>query len=278
MGKKVLGKGLDALISGALGSDIAKESIQYIKIEDLIPNRFQPRKSFDNEKINELAQSIKENGLIQPIVVRSDNDKYEVIVGERRVRAAKLADLSEIPAVIKDYSEEKLIELALIENIQREDINPIEEGLAYKMILERDRITQEELSKRIGKSRSYIANIIRILELPKIIQDNVSRGTISVGQAKALLAINNKSGQEDLAKRIISENITVRELEGITRRKSVPRGTKGKEKDPFIDEIEEKLRVKFGTKVIIDYHEGRGSIKIEFYSNDELDRILGTMG
>jgi len=278
MGKKALGKGLDALISGALGSDIAKESIQYIKIEDLIPNRFQPRKSFDNEKINELAQSIKENGLIQPIVVRSDNDKYEVIVGERRVRAAKLADLSEIPAVIKDYSEEKLIELALIENIQREDINPIEEGLAYKMILERDRITQEELSKRIGKSRSYIANIIRILELPKIIQDNVSRGTISVGQAKALLAINNKSGQEDLAKRIISENITVRELEGITRRKSVPRGTKGKEKDPFIDEIEEKLRVKFGTKVIIDYHEGRGSIKIEFYSNDELDRILGTMG
>lgn len=278
MGKKVLGKGLDALISGALGSDIAKESIQYIKIEDLIPNRFQPRKSFDNEKINELAQSIKENGLIQPIVVRSDNDKYEVIVGERRVRAAKLADLSEIPAVIKDYSEEKLIELALIENIQREDINPIEEGLAYKMILERDRITQEELSKRIGKSRSYIANIIRILELPKIIQDNVSRGTISVGQAKALLAINNKSGQEDLAKRIISENITVRELEGITRRKSVPRGTKGKEKDPFIDEIEEKLRVKFGTKVIIDYHEGRGSIKIEFYSSDELDRILGTMG
>ncbi len=278
MGKKALGKGLDALISDALGSEIAKESIQYIKIEDLIPNRFQPRKSFDNEKINELAQSIKENGLIQPIVVRSDNDKYEVIVGERRVRAAKLADLSEIPAVIKDYSEEKLIELALIENIQREDINPIEEGLAYKMILERDRITQEELSKRIGKSRSYIANIIRILELPKIIQDNVSRGTISVGQAKALLAINNKSGQEDLAKRIISENITVRELEGITRRKSVPRGTKGKEKDPFIDEIEEKLRVKFGTKVIIDYHEGRGSIKIEFYSNDELDRILGTMG
>ncbi|MBA7656559.1 Stage 0 sporulation protein J [subsurface metagenome] len=278
MGKKVLGKGLDALISGALGSEIAKESIQYIKIEDLIPNRFQPRKSFDNEKINELAQSIKENGLIQPIVVRSDNDKYEVIVGERRVRAAKRAHLSEIPAVIKDYSEEKLIELALIENIQREDINPIEEGLAYKMILERDRITQEELSKRIGKSRSYIANMLRILELSKIIQDNVSRGTISVGQAKALLAINNKSEQEDLAKRIISENITVRELEGITRRKSVPRGTKGKEKDPFIDEIEEKLRVKFGTKVIIDYHEGKGSIKIEFYSNDELDRILGTMG
>ena len=278
MGKKALGKGLDALISSALGSEIARESIQYIKIKDLIPNRFQPRKSFDNEKINELAQSIKENGLIQPIVVRSDNDKYEVIVGERRVRAAKLAHLSEIPAVIKDYSEEKLIELALIENIQREDINPIEEGLAYKMILERDRITQEELSKRIGKSRSYIANMIRILELPKIIQDNVSRGTISVGQAKALLAINNKSEQEDLAKRIISENITVRELEGITRRKSVPRRTKGKEKDPFIDEIEEKLRVKFGTKVIIDYHEGRGSIKIEFYSNDELDRILGTMG
>jgi ParB family chromosome partitioning protein len=182
--------------------------------------------------------------------------------------------LSEVPAVIKDYSEEKLLELALIENLQREDLNPIEEALAYKLILERDRITQDELAKRIGKSRSYIANMLRILELPEHIRENVSRGTISVGQAKALLAIDDKGERERLVQRILSEKITVRELERVSRKKNVPRGT---QKEPYIDEIEGKLREKFGTKVTVDYRNGKGVIKIDFYSNDELDRIIEEM-
>jgi len=274
MGKKALGKGLDALISGSFESEVVQESIQYIKIDNIVRNPYQPRKSFDSEKIEELAQSIRENGLIQPIVVRSYQDKYELIVGERRVLAAKRANLSEIPAVIKDYSEEKLLELALIENLQREDLNPIEEALAYKLILERDRITQDELAKRIGKSRSYIANMLRILELPEHIRENVSRGTISVGQAKALLAIDDKGEQERLAQQILSEKVTVRELERVSRKKNVPRGT---QKEPYIDEIEGRLREKFGTKVTVDYRNGKGVIKIDFYSNDELDRIIEEM-
>jgi ParB family chromosome partitioning protein len=182
--------------------------------------------------------------------------------------------MTEIPAIIKDSSDDELLEMALIENIQREDLNPLEEGRAYKTILERDRITQEELSLRIGKSRSYIANMMRILELPKKILENVSRGTISVGQAKALLSIGSEEEQLKLANTILSQKVTVRDLEGIARKKTVPRGTKGSEKDPYIEDIEEKLRVKFGTKVNVDYHKGRGSIKIEFYSDDELERLL----
>lgn len=277
MAKKALGKGLDALISGSLGPDISQENILNIKVEDIKPNRYQPRKIFNENGINELTRSIKENGLIQPVVVRRTDDGYELIVGERRCRAARMAGLNEIPAVIKDSSDDKLIELALIENVQREDLNAVEEGLAYKTILERDMITQEELSKRIGKSRSYIANMVRILDLPKSVLDYVSRGTISVGQAKVLLSLEDKNEQEELAKRLLNEPITVRELERITKKKIVPRGTKIIEKDPFVYDIEEKLRAKFGTKVKVHYQKGKGSIRIEFYSDDELDRIIEIM-
>jgi len=274
MAKKALGKGLDALISGEFESEVIQESIRALKLDEIVPNRYQPRKSFDSEKIDELAQSIKENGVIQPIIVRSAGEKFELIVGERRLLAAKKAKLQEIPAVVKDYSEGKLLELALIENLQREDLNPVEEALAYRTILERERITQEELSGRIGKSRSYIANMMRILELPEWIRDNVSRGTISVGQAKALLAIPDKEEVERLAKRLLEEKVTVRELEKIRRKKNVPRGTP---KEPYVEEIEDRLREKFGTKVVLEYRNGKGSIRIEFYSSAELERILEEM-
>jgi ParB family chromosome partitioning protein len=274
MAKKALGKGLDALISGEFESEVIQESIRALKLDEIVPNRYQPRKSFDSEKIDELAQSIKENGVIQPIIVRSAGEKFELIVGERRLLAAKKAKLQEIPAVVKDYSEGKLLELALIENLQREDLNPVEEALAYRTILERERITQEELSGRIGKSRSYIANMMRILELPEWIRDNVSRGTISVGQAKALLAIPDKEEVERLAKRLLEEKVTVRELEKIRREKNVPRGTP---KEPYVEEIEDRLREKFGTKVVLEYRNGKGSIRIEFYSSAELERILEEM-
>jgi ParB family chromosome partitioning protein len=237
MAKKALGKGLDALISDSIDPGVVQENILNISIKDIVPNRDQPRKNFDEEGINELALSIKENGLIQPVIVRKNGEMYELIVGERRYKAVKKAGLTEIPALVKDYSEDKLIELALIENIQREDLNAIEEALAYKNILERDMITQEELSKRVGKSRSYISNMIRILELPENIKNHVSRGTISVGQAKALLSLEDRGDQEEMAKKILNEPVTVRELEDIVRKRNVPRGTLKKKSDPFINEI-----------------------------------------
>ena len=276
MGKRVLGKGLDALISDSL-EKVGEEPIHSISIKEIVSNRYQPRRSFDQNKIDELAQSIRGNGLIQPIIVRRHGEKFEIIVGERRFRAVKQAGLTEIPAVIKEYPQDKLFDITLIENIQREDLNPIEEANAYKMILERDRITQEEFSNRIGKSRSYIANMIRILELPDDIQDYVSRGTISVGQAKALMSLRSRSEQEIIVRRIINEKLTVREVERITKKSDVPRGTKVIEKDPHIERIEERLRSRLGTKVTLNYRKGRGFIKIAFYSNDELERIIDEM-
>ena len=277
MAKKVLGKGLDALINDE--TEIGENDIREIEIEKIIPNHDQPRRNFDNNKIKELASSIRENGIIQPIILRNKGNKYEIIVGERRYRAAIEAGLKRIPAIIKDYSDSKLLEIALIENIQRKDLNPLEEALAYKTIIDRDTITQEELSKRVGKSRSYIANMIRLLDLPDEVKNFVSRGTITVGHAKALMAIDNVDEQIILAKKIVNNGLSVREVESISRKKNVPRETKEikkkqDEKSPYIEQIEEKLIGTLGTKVKIRYKKGRGSIIIDFFSDEELDRII----
>ena len=272
--KRALGKGLEALFSEPFESEIAEENVKNIPIDRIISKREQPRKAFDKDKIEELARSIRGNGIIQPIVVRISGQNYELVVGERRVRAAKRAGLLEIPAIVKDYPDNRAFDIALIENIQREDLNPIEEAIAYRIILERDMITQEELSKRLGKSRSYIANMIRILDLPDKIQMYVSRGTISVGQAKALLSLKNQEESLKLVERIINDKLSVREVERLTRHRDVPRGTKMSAKEPFIEELEEQLREKLGTKVVIDYRKGKGVIKIEFYTDDDLDRIV----
>jgi ParB family chromosome partitioning protein len=273
MAKKALGRGLDALIDK---SGVSEETaVPAIEIGLIKVGRHQPRKSFNQERIGELAESIRKNGLIQPVVVTRKGEKYEIIVGERRLRAAKIAGLREIPAYVKDYSENKALEIALIENIQREDLNPIEEATAYKMILDRERITQEELSDRIGKSRSYIANMTRLLDLPDRVKGHVSRGTISVGQAKAVLSLPDVGDMEKMVARILDEQLTVRDVEQIARRKSVPRGTSRRARDPHVDEIEEQLRTRLGTKVTVDFRGGKGSLRIEFYSRDDLERILG---
>jgi len=274
MGKKALGRGLNALFDENGIREAVKGEVPSIEIDRIVPGRHQPRRSFDDERIKELADSIRQNGLIQPIVVAQRGDRYEIIVGERRVRAAKIAGLTEIPALVKDWSEHKALEIALIENIQREDLNPIEEATAYKLILDRDRITQEELSKRIGKSRSYIANMIRLLDLPGKVQEFVSRGTISVGQAKAVLSLPDDAAREALVGKIMKQGLTVRDVERLTKRRDVPRGTSRRAKDPHIEEIEERLRSRLGTKVAVDYRGGRGWLKIEFYSKDDLERIL----
>jgi len=277
MGKKALGKGLQALISSeALGEE--GEAIRNIALSKIKSNRYQPRKSFNEESLNELAESIKKHGVIQPIVVKAEGGNFEVIVGERRLRAAKIAGFSEIPAVVKEYRDDELLEIALIENIQREDLNPIEEAMAYKMILERQNITQEELSKRVGKSRSYIANMVRLLELPEEVKEGVSRGTISVGQAKALLGIKDQSKLLEMYRRIEKEGMSVREVEHAVR-KNVSRGTfQSQKKEPFIEDFENRLREKLGTKVVINYKNGRGWINIEFYSNEDLERIIEYFG
>lgn len=277
MGKKALGKGLQALISSeALGEE--GEAIRNIALSKIKSNRYQPRKSFNEESLNELAESIKKHGVIQPIVVKAEGENFEVIVGERRLRAAKIAGFSEIPAVVKEYRDDELLEIALIENIQREDLNPIEEAMAYKMILERQNITQEELSKRVGKSRSYIANMVRLLELPEDVKEGVSRGTISVGQAKALLGIKDQSKLLEMYRRIEKEGMSVREVEHAVR-KNVSRGTfQSQKKEPFIEDFENRLREKLGTKVVINYKNGRGWINIEFYSNEDLERIIDYLG
>jgi ParB family chromosome partitioning protein len=268
--KKALGRGLDALISETGGEGA---SIQLIPLHGIIPNRNQPRKQFEKTGLDELAQSIKENGVIQPVVVREIEKGFELVVGERRLRAAQIAGIEQIPAVVKDYSEEKALELALIENIQRKDLNPIEEASAYRMILEREMITQEELSVRVGKSRSYVANMVRLLDLPSDVQEHVSRGTISVGQAKAVASLAPEK-QTELIQRMLHEQLTVREVEQLAK-KNVPRETRSSERDPFLQDIEERLRSRLGTKVLVDYRGGKRTIRIAFYSNEDLDRLLG---
>ena len=280
MAKRALGKGLDALFSDERTAS-EQEGVKSIPVGEIVSKGEQPRKEFDEEKIEELARSIRGSGIIQPIVVRKKGDGYEIVVGERRFRAAKRAGLLEIPSIVKQFPEEQLFDIALIENIQREDLNPIEEAEAYRAILERDTITQEELSKRVGKSRSYIANMVRILDLPDDIKDHVSRGTISVGQAKAILSFHDKEKQRRMVERIIDEKLSVRDVERITKRKDVPRGTMkaGRApRNPFVEDMEEKLRTRYGTKVTIDYHKGRGAIKIAFYSDEDLERLVDEIG
>jgi ParB family chromosome partitioning protein len=276
MGKKALGRGLHALFDENGSRESGERGVLSIAVDRIVPGKHQPRKSFDDERIKELAASIQEHGLIQPIVVTQREDRYEIIVGERRYRAAKIAGLKEIPSFIKDLSESDALELALIENIQREDLNPIEEATAYRLILDRERLTQEELSKRIGKSRSYIANMVRLLELPERVREFVSRGTLSVGQAKAVLSLPLDADREALASRIVEQGLTVREVEHLAKRKNVPRGTSspGQMKDPHIEEIEERLRSRLGTRVSVDYRRGKGRIRIDFYGQDDLERII----
>jgi ParB family chromosome partitioning protein len=278
MAKKALGKGLDALITDGVESTLSGVHVLSIDVDEIEPNRHQPRKSFDEEGIVELARSIRDNGLLQPVVVMRKGERYELVVGERRLRAARKAGLKEIPALIKDRSEGKLLELALIENVQREDLNPVEEATAYRMILERDLVTQEELAGRLGKSRSYIANMVRILDLPRDVQEHVSRGTLSVGQAKAILSLETEGERLALAKKILSEGLTVRQAEDIVKKKIVPRGTNTPKRDPSVVEMEDKLRVRLGTKVTVDYRGGKGTIRIEFYTDDDLERIVEVLG
>lgn len=272
--KRGLGKGLSALISDDFSNiqeDVPKDSILNININDIIPNRNQPRRDFDNDLLKELSKSIELYGLIQPILVRDIKGKYEIVAGERRWRACKLAGLKEIPSIIKDMGQEESAKIALIENIQREDLNPVEEAHAYKRLMEEFNLTQEELSLQIGKSRSYISNSIRILNLDNQVLDHISSGELSQGHGKAILSIKNKEEQIKIAKEILNKKLNVRDTENLTRNKN------NVEKDleqSYIISIEDKLMMALGTKVNLLQGEKKGKIEIEYYGDEDLERLL----
>ncbi|OMP66402.1 ParB/RepB/Spo0J family partition protein [Domibacillus epiphyticus] len=275
---KGLGKGLDALFKD-LGTDKDhNSSVQDISVKDIRPNPHQPRKIFNEEAIDELKQSIQSHGILQPIVLRKSIKGYEIVAGERRFRAAKAAGLKEVPAIVKELTEEQMMELALLENLQREDLTVMEEAAAYQLILDKLRITQADLAARIGKSRPHIANYVRLLGLPAEIQGFIAEGKLSMGHARALLGVKLEKQQSEAAKKAVNEGWTVRQMEDWIRKlnKKVSRETKPVKRDVFILDREEALRARFGTPVQIRQSKSgkKGKIEIEYMSADDLNRIL----
>ncbi len=273
---KGLGKGINALFTSLEASN--HDSVQEVALKEIRPNPFQPRKIFTEEGIEELKDSILQHGIIQPIIVKKSIKGYDIVVGERRFRAAKLAGLKTVPVVVKDFNSQQMMELAVLENLQREDLTPIEEALAYQMLLEKLEITQEELAHRLGKSRPHITNHIRLLSLPENIQRLINEGKISMGHGRALLGAKQKEMIPKLVDKIIKEDLNVRQLEKYIQQlnESVPRETNKKvtKKDIFIEEQENELRNRFGTTVSIKQSKKKGKIEIEFFSTDDLNRIL----
>lgn len=275
--KKGLGKGLDALfIDNA--TKIEGSSAEMLKINEIEPNRNQPRKDFDDESLQQLADSIREHGIIQPIIVRPQNNGiYQIVAGERRWRASRMVGLNEVPVIIRDYDDTKTMEIALIENLQRENLNPIEEALGYKELMDNFSLTQVEVSTSVGKSRSAVANTLRLLNLPKEALDLVKDGRLSSGHARALLAFEDENLIIEIAKKAADNGMTVREVENLSKK---PKNTKKFEekslqtkKDSFFDEIELALKQELHRKVKVNAKENKGSITIDFYSKEELADI-----
>lgn len=287
--KSGLGKGLGALIPEAAVAEkpATKKEVEkseensagsLIKISKIEPNRDQPRKNFDKEALEALSDSIRQHGVISPITVQKKGDRYIIIAGERRWRAARMAGLTEIPAYVGDYSEREIAELSLIENIQREDLDPIEEAQAYKRLMTEFNLKQEEVAERVSKSRSAITNTMRLLKLSEEVQKYLIDGTLSEGHARALLGTEDVEAQNKLAKKVIDEKLSVRDIEKLIKNLGKPEKSKtpaNKEYDVFYNDIAEKLKVSLGTKVSVSGKgDGAGKIEIEFYSNDDLDRLV----
>jgi ParB family chromosome partitioning protein len=243
-----------------------------------VPNEFQPRKHFDDEKLKELAASIREQGVIQPIIVHKMSSGYQLIAGERRWRAARLAGLKTIPALVKEATKRELLEMALIENIQREDLNPLEAAEAYKRLQDEFKLTQDDLAKRVGKERSTVTNFLRVLGLPKEVKHEIATGSISMGHAKALLSLERVRDQVRAAALIVKKGLSVREAEAIATRLKNPPKEKKIRQSHELRAVAEKLTKSLGTKVSISPKSKGGRIVIEYYSADELDRILERIG
>ncbi|MCD8037772.1 MAG: ParB/RepB/Spo0J family partition protein [Lachnospiraceae bacterium] len=285
MAKRGLGKGLDTLISAEAVKPVSNEGTgqaeTVVKITKVEPNREQPRKNFDEDALQELADSIKQFGLLQPILVQDRKNYYEIIAGERRWRAAKLAGLKEVPVIIKNYSDQEIMEISLIENIQREDLNPIEEAIAYKRLLEEFHLKQDEVAERVSKSRSTITNSMRLLKLCDFVQQMIIDDKLSTGHARALIPIQDEEQQKQIAEKIFDEKLSVREVEKIVKSVLNPAEKKPQEEIPkniqyIYEDIENKLKEKLSRKVAISAKGkgGIGKIELEFYSNDDLDRLV----
>ena len=269
--RKALGRGLGALLP-SVPAGVSEKTYLELPIDDIVPNKYQPRVAFDSELLEELAQSIKSDGVIQPVIVRKSGNQYQLITGERRWRAAKMAGLRSVPAVVRDVSEFRTLEWALIENIQRQDLNPIEEASAYASLVDDFHLTQEEVAQRVGKDRTSVANYIRLLKLPAEIKESIQKQQLSMGHARALTSLERVRDQVELAKRIISDGLNVRQSEDLVRQwKSTPKGVRKSESsteiDPNIKAAQLRLQEYLGTKVMIGPH------KIEIHYNDTEDLI-----
>jgi ParB family transcriptional regulator, chromosome partitioning protein len=273
--KKVLGRGLGALIPQKEPAAHGPSGLANVPVEQISPNPYQPRKTFNDASIEELARSIREHGIVQPLVVSRAGDRYKLIAGERRFRAAQRAGLRLVPVVIKELSQQgDALQIALIENIQREDLNPMEEATAYHQLHEEFGLTQEEISRRVGKERSTVANFLRLLKLPESVKKLLASGQLSMGHARALLAVDSAKKQEQLAERVVKRNLSVRQTEVLAAEKAAPKGEKKeKEKDVFTRDAEERLTRSLRTKVEIDRKRRGGVIHIRFSSEDDLIRI-----
>ena len=294
MKKRGLGKGLDALfssdevmepqeeympVSEEPSSEEIKEKVQIVDIYTVEPDREQPRKNFDPEKLQELSDSIRQYGVLQPLLVQKEKDYYKIIAGERRWRAARLAGLTEIPVIVKEFTPQDSMAVSLIENLQRQNLNPMEESMAYQKLLTEFSMTQEQVAEKLGKSRSAIANSLRLQNLPEAVQKSISEGMISMGHAKVLLGLDDKAEQTRLAVRIIGEKLSVRELEQILAEKKPTKAKKKSEKKETAKDLatrmaEERMKELLGTQVINKKGAKKGKIEIEYHSEEELDRIL----
>ena len=279
--KRGLGRGLEALFDESPQVQETEE-ITEISLDEIRPNPYQPRKTFDNKSLKELSESIKENGVFQPIIIRKSVNGYEIIAGERRFRASKLAKKKTIPAIIRDFDEAQMMEVAVLENLQREDLTPLEEAQAYEMLQKNLGLTQAEVSKRLGKSRPYIANYLRLLTLPQKTKRLLQRGELSMGQARTLLGLKDKDSIDDLARKVVKNGIRVRQLESLVAKlneKEKKPKKKAIKKSAFIRASESQLTDKFGTSVnITEGKKGNGHLAIDFASTDELNRILDLLG
>ncbi|MRX73393.1 ParB/RepB/Spo0J family partition protein [Bacillus lacus] len=278
---KGLGKGINALFSNMEASK--EELVQEIELKLLRPNPYQPRKVFQEEAIQELKESILVHGILQPIIVRKSIKGYEIVAGERRFRAAKAASFKTIPAVVRELSEQQMREIALLENLQREDLSPLEEAQAYQSLLDSLNITQEELAKRLGKSRPHVANYLRLLTLPESVQNLLAQGKLSMGHGRTLLGLKKKDKLPLLVEKVVREQLNVRQVEQLVQQMNehVPRETEKRkqlEKSPLIKEKESSLREYFGTSVSISRSKKKGKIEIEFLSEEDLERILQLLG
>ncbi|WP_258361123.1 ParB/RepB/Spo0J family partition protein [Moorella sulfitireducens (nom. illeg.)] len=284
MAKRGLGRGLEALLPAVEKKEVLAGEVFQIEVDKIVAGRHQPRRDFDVAKLEELAQSIKSHGVIQPIVVKPvEEGRYELIAGERRLRACKIAGLKEIPAIIKELDARETAEIALIENLQREDLNPLEEAEAYRSLINEYNLTQEEIAHRVGKSRPVIANALRLLQLPAEIQEMVREGALSSGHARIILSLKDREQQLLLAKKIIAEGMAVREAELFIKKmqdKRTPKlekDKKGKKVDIEVKQLEDRLQTIFSTKVKLAHGKNKGKIEIYYFGTEDLERIINVL-